>query len=249
MVFRAYDHHGRKVAAIAVIMTLTFVGFFVGIRQRKSAPEYRVFSAGNDVENAALARSNEQLATRPWSTELEPWAPPQFFQQIATMAPITPANKKAYVEAMDDRAKRRAFEGAPPTIPHPVGQGSALECQVCHQRGVQIGSALAPPVSHPTYTMCTQCHVAETSPIPPSKPITGAASVKNDFHGNRTSPAPYRLAASAPPQVPHPTFMRERCDACHGPSGRSGLQTSHPARGVCQQCHVPSAVVDQRAMQ
>ena len=30
--------------------------------------------------------------------------------------------------------------------------------------------------------------------------------------------------AGAPPVIPHPTWMRERCESCHGPRGRQGLR-------------------------
>ena len=51
-----------------------------------------------------------------------------------------------------------------------------------------------------------------------------------------------RLHDRAPPTIPHKTFMRENCVACHaGPAAREEIRTSHPERRRCRQCHVPVA--------
>jgi cytochrome c-type protein NapB len=51
-----------------------------------------------------------------------------------------------------------------------------------------------------------------------------------------------RLHPLAPPTIPHKTFMRENCTACHsGAAAREEIRTSHPERTRCRQCHVAVA--------
>ena len=48
-----------------------------------------------------------------------------------------------------------------------------------------------------------------------------------------------RLTDYSPPVIPHKTFMRENCTACHtGPAAREEIRTPHPERARCRQCHV-----------
>ena len=54
-----------------------------------------------------------------------------------------------------------------------------------------------------------------------------------------------RAFAGAPPTIPHTLWLRGNCLACHGAFGFAELQTSHPERANCVQCHVPrSGVTD-----
>jgi cytochrome c-type protein NapB len=39
--------------------------------------------------------------------------------------------------------------------------------------------------------------------------------------------------------------MRSDCMSCHGYEGRLGIRTTHPWRNSCQQCHAPSAAMEQ----
>jgi cytochrome c-type protein NapB len=54
-----------------------------------------------------------------------------------------------------------------------------------------------------------------------------------------------RAYTGAPPEIPHSTWMRETCLACHGGTGAEGLRTRHPQRQSCTQCHAPSAGLNQ----
>ena len=43
-----------------------------------------------------------------------------------------------------------------------------------------------------------------------------------------------------PPAIPHTVESRRKCIACHASAGTpEKLQTSHPERENCMQCHVP----------
>lgn len=143
--------------------------------------------------------------------------------------------------SLAERAARRAYNGAPPTVPHTVDQISAAACMACHQEGTRVDARLASPMPHPFLANCTQCHVEDRTSAPVSPVI-----VESLFLG---LPAPFqgeRAWSGAPPTVPHSTWMRDDCLSCHGPMGRPGMMTTHPERQNCLQCHAPSATLDQR---
>jgi cytochrome c-type protein NapB len=138
---------------------------------------------------------------------------------------------------------RRAYNGAPPVVPHPIAQQSSAACLACHGPGLRVGDLTASRVPHATMTSCTQCHVEQVfqGTIEPAEPVV------NGFKG---LPAPFegpRAGPGAPPLVPHSTLMRTECLSCHGPSAPAGLQTTHPERLACLQCHAPSAELNQHA--
>ena len=135
------------------------------------------------------------------------------------------------------RAARRAYDGAPPVVAH---ENFGITCTECHDReGMAIEDVgFAPPSPHEitagmsAISRCTQCHVFKQ---------TNEVFVANRFAGllqDLRSGA--RLNAHAPPTIPHKTFMRENCTACHsGPAAREEIRSSHPERTRCRQCHVP----------
>ena len=135
------------------------------------------------------------------------------------------------------RADRRAYDGAPPTIPH--GSFGAT-CTNCHnQRGRSVsgvGFAPASPHGGTDYEgatqRCRQCHVFRAA----SGVVAG-----NSFEGvEQDLVAGDRASAGAPPRIPHRILMRENCIACHdGPGARTAIRTDHPGRVRCRQCHVP----------
>jgi cytochrome c-type protein NapB len=136
------------------------------------------------------------------------------------------------------RADRRAFDGAPPVIPH---QNFGMSCVQCHKtEGVDLpGVGFAPPMPHDStpglsaISRCTQCHVFRLTPdtFRPSE----FAGLRQDLRkGRRQNPF-------APPVMPHAVQMRENCLACHsGPAAREEIRCPHPERPRCSQCHVPS---------
>jgi hypothetical protein len=135
------------------------------------------------------------------------------------------------------RAARRAYDGAPPVIPHaPMG----ASCASCHnQHGIAVGDlGFAPPSPHEltagigATARCQQCHVYQT---------TTGLFAESTFVGFAQDLRPgRRLYADAPPTLPHATFMRENCTGCHsGPAARDEIRTPHPERLRCRQCHVP----------
>ena len=145
--------------------------------------------------------------------------------------------------ALARRAEGRAYNGAPPTIPHAIDQLAAPACLTCHEHGLVIAARVAPRMSHGPLGSCVQCHVVAADPRPgartPSVPETTFIGMATPGPGTRAWPG-------APPTIPHSTWMRERCASCHGEYGAAGMKTTHPWRQACTQCHAPSAVLDQR---
>jgi cytochrome c-type protein NapB len=145
------------------------------------------------------------------------------------------------LEALSMRAERRAFNGAPPTIPHEIQQISSADCLRCHGDSPEADEKGAPKVPHAILGSCTQCHVEEESEY-----LFGEELVPNTFDGIAAPRGGSRAYVGAPPLVPHNTLMRSNCLSCHGPFGLLALQTSHPERRSCLQCHGVSATMNQR---
>lgn len=150
---------------------------------------------------------------------------------------ISPEEKKF---ALQGREKNRAFNGAPPTIPHPIHQTSAAACMACHGEGAKTETLRIPKMSHKVLTNCTQCHV-ENSPQHMTAPLFRESS----FTGLPAPTGGPRAFSGAPPQIPHSTWMRSNCMSCHGLAGSHGIRTTHPWRKNCTQCHAPSSKLDQ----
>ena len=131
--------------------------------------------------------------------------------------------------------ERRAYEGAPPIIPHSVmdefsfGENSCLQCHASGGYSPQF-AAYTPVVPHPELINCRQCHVVVQ---------TDDLFDQSAFQG-LTAPAINQEAlVSAPPPIPHGSQMRENCLACHaGPAAPEEIQFDHPERINCRQCHV-----------
>ncbi len=145
--------------------------------------------------------------------------------------------------ALQLRQRNRAFNGAPPTVPHPVEEMSLESCMACHGDGISTETLRVSKMPHQYLLNCTQCHVEND--------LRDKASFEfreSTFVG---LPAPIggsRAYDGAPPQIPHSTWMRVDCMSCHGFTGAHGIRTTHPWRQNCQQCHAPSSVLDQMQM-
>jgi cytochrome c-type protein NapB len=150
---------------------------------------------------------------------------------------IGPGEKQA---ALQSREQNRAFNGAPPTIPHPIDQRSDRACIACHGEGARTISLRIPRMSHQLLANCTQCHV-ESNP----QHMTAELFRENTFTGLADPAEGPRAFEGAPPMIPHSTWMRTDCMSCHGYTGLQGIRTTHPWRQNCQQCHAPSATMNQ----
>ena len=242
--------HTVKVTAIAaaILVTLSVSGYFMGLNsntsrislgrsvetpnleadQRASAPgtDFRIASRYIDVDRS------KDGANSGWTNVLTS------LKTASTSGP--PANVTAAERqtAIADRMQRRAYDGAPPVVPHPITQDSVASCLSCHSHGLQIRDRMATRISHAHFTNCTQCHVpSQGAGIPLKETSLLQALTTNDFSGS-TPRKGTRAWTGAPPTIPHPTTMRSDCASCHGSTGLYGLRTPHLDRQACTQCHV-----------
>ncbi len=130
--------------------------------------------------------------------------------------------------------ERRAYDGAPPVIPHEVADEASFggkTCLQCHENGGYVPKfkTYAPVTPHPELISCRQCHL----------PINSKNLFKQTMWKTVDHPKINRSAmAGSPPQIPHGLQMRENCLACHGgPASVKELRTPHPDRANCRQCH------------
>jgi len=119
----------------------------------------------------------------------------------------------------------RAFYGAPPTIPHPIGEGGigSNACLKCHQNGgfVDKYQAYTPVTPHPEKSNCVQCHVQVKSK---------SFFVPSTWLRNKPPATGNQALLGSPPT---------NCLSCHaGPSAVKEIRTTHPERINCRQCHV-----------
>ena len=155
-------------------------------------------------------------------------------QDSMVAVPDSDGGKKS---AATVRAERRLYDGAPPVIPH---GNFGMTCTECHNvQGVEVPEVgFAPAQPHAdtagmsAISRCVQCHVFKQSDAVFT--VSEFVGLRQDLrHGARLNPI-------APPTIPHKTFMRENCLACHsGSAAREEIRTSHPERVRCRQCHVP----------
>ena len=99
--------------------------------------------------------------------------------------------------ALTDRAANRAYDGAPPTIPHPVRQRAAAECLACHEDTFSVRGKSASAMSHAEYASCTQCHVVSEAPmpgamLPPTRPLRPTRSWGWSVPARASAPGPSR---------------------------------------------------------
>jgi cytochrome c-type protein NapB len=228
-------------AAVAVALAAT--GYFAGTR----APERPEPPASTDahVQREERAPSYGELrdARRGANERMYEGAIASLVEAPFPVKPVPVGTPEQRAQAVAQRKTHRAYDGAPPTIPHEIDQSEVPGCLACHGEGMKLGNRVAPKISHPPYQSCAQCHVVGDSPRPLAQykdtPRNGFVGLASAGNGARAWPG-------APPTMPHPTLMRDDCASCHGPKALPGLRTSHPERQNCQQCHGSSARLDQR---
>ncbi len=248
-----YFHQHRRTLAVILLAVgmLAVSGAFVGIRQTMAdtAPAEMEYPAGPASEATDLPPAPKYgdipkagwLANDQWTFTLDnlPRAKDERMPGLA----LTDEQLFAVLSA---RSERRAFDGAPPTVPHEIDQLSSASCLACHgaDSDVVIAGRRPSALSHPYYTSCTQCHV----PADGLRRLTAEERlvVASAFEGLEAPGLGTRAYPGAPPTMPHPVFMRQNCMSCHGPTRPNAIRSSHPDRQNCLQCHAPNAGFDNR---
>lgn len=226
----------RFIPLLAVVaVSLAVVGYVLGIREPVRRPPLAAQEPAHPGDGVPHAVTYSELATHPIgpNAHRNRSLADLKFDRPGVFEPV-PRSEELKQLALADRAKNRAYDGAPPSIPHPVSTSSANGCLACHGQGIKVGDRVASKMSHPLMTNCTQCHV-EQSPVAAD---TGFVGLSRSGPGERANPG-------APPTIPHHTWMRQDCSSCHGLVTRPGTRTTHPWLTNCTQCHAPSAALDQ----
>ena len=245
----------RKLATIAALAAFTtgLSGYFMGIAQTNRAISARAPSqVSNFKSEIPIAPSGAMEAPRytdissrahhpnhGWTNSLAKLPAAPVF--TAATPPLTPDEVDALLLR---RVSRRAYSGAPPTVPHPIDQRESTSCLACHGTPTRIGATDVPQISHPPYTHCIQCHAPRSGPGPAlaaPPPAQRTPALANAFAGLPPPSSGARAHAGAPPVMPHTTTMRQNCLSCHGPGGSSAIKTTHPQRTNCLQCHATDA--------
>ena len=225
------------IVLFAVALGIALVGFLVGTRPAITQEAGSRAREPAGVGKAPAARTYSQLR-RDRAFPGRPGELAGVIGEVPTAVPKRAPTAAQKTAALLERRKRRAYDGAPPVIPHGVQQRSSAACLTCHRKGAVVNGKTAPPISHPEMTSCTQCHVSSQQQPP------GPADrrpVANSFNGVVRSGRGPRAGIGSPPVIPHRTWMRNHCLACHGPAGKPGLRTTHPQRTSCRQCHASSS--------
>lgn len=242
---------GSFAVALAVIVGIATFGFLRATDPSAESsplqPQRAITPSGS--ADVPVARSYREMRTKPQG------AGSGWEQDMAALAALGPSRTEAVsLEGTDKsaaiavRASRRAYDGAPPRIPHAIRQDSAAECLACHDTGVRFRGLVASPMSHAPFTSCTQCHVVDEKPMPGGGELApDPRAVANTFVGVASPDGGPRAGSIAPPQIPHRTAMRERCESCHGVNGQAALRSTHPWRASCEQCHAAAAPSERRA--
>jgi len=229
---------------IAIIITASVSGFFMGIQQNREVAESSKSESYAFSEQEPESSQNTRILTaRAYNQLQKPGfrANDRWFNHVKNLSNSELiAGKTWHIEYTEGqtRDQRRAYNGAPPTVPHPIDQHESQSCVVCHSQAILVDQKVAPQMSHPYYTNCIQCHVA-------AEGLGSRWNTSNyDLHtGNGFSGMVSiglkgeRAYENAPPTIPHSTWMRQTCLSCHGPLGTAAIQTAHPDRSNCLQCH------------
>jgi cytochrome c-type protein NapB len=225
----------------AIVISLAIVGFFSGIREpsESTRPDAPRSEPGGSVPVAVSYSELPSANLHPNSKRQQALGQLRFDRPGMFDAVVRTEEMK--LAAIADRARTRAYDGAPPIIPHPVEARSAASCLACHGEGLKVGDRLASKISHAHWSNCTQCHVEQ----PPNGLPFVPDAIDNSFVGVYRAGPGERANAGAPPTIPHHTWMRENCTSCHGLVTRAGTRTTHPWLTNCTQCHAPSAALDQ----
>jgi nitrate reductase (cytochrome), electron transfer subunit len=250
-----YFRQHRKTLAVVFLMIgiLAVSGFFMGMLQtERQVTRDQIPTADNPVFPIAEipdAPKYTEVATAEWLANRD-W---KFTLADLPRATTPPAGLPAPTDeetaaAVARRNSLRAYDGAPPVIPHAIDSLRSTACMSCHGEGgdLVIGGRRPAEISHPWITNCTSCHV----PSDGLRQLTAAEEtrldVENLFLGKESAGKGSRAYPTGPPTMPHPVWMRQNCMACHGPGRDQAIRTSHPERRNCLQCHAPDAAFDNR---
>ena len=239
---------------VFLVVCVTVVGFFVGLQSPMNPALQTTFNENSGLsvasdENDFVPVDADSVLPAPQYSDMgeinrrrsSNWKT-QLADMRSTVDPLAEIvitdSQKSFALAL--REQNRAFNGAPPTVPHPIDQMSAATCMACHGEGLATKTLRISRMSHQFLANCTQCHVESHF-----QQTSVTEFRENSFVGLPAPTGGPRAFDGAPPMIPHSTWMRVDCNSCHGPTGAYGIRSTHPWRQNCQQCHAPSSELNQ----
>ncbi len=208
-----------------LLAAFTWLVLGISVQACALQPPPQTSSAAEDAEEAASEPSDAPAAVTYSEMRLTPRGGSSGLERDLEPMREESASDKIFFEGSTEnidlvrRAGLRAFEGAPPVIPHSVEQNSAPECLACHGARMQFRGRAARPICHDERTNCTACHVMGSAPAPMGSELgPDPRAVANSFVGLRHQ-VERPVIGLEPPRIAHRTAMRERCASCHGQNG------------------------------
>jgi len=235
--------HGPWTIVFGLLLGASAMGFFTGTAPHKESPRQAIEDEVVDMtlEPRPTAEASSYVETR--RSKDGDWSTLHGVLEAIGEQELPEVDRR---QDLTERRSRRAYSGAPPRIPHGLDLEEDGACLACHREGIRVGSKTASPLPHAELQLCTQCHVPTQDLVPGGDSLEpGLHALSNTFEGLQEPEQGARSWTTAPPQVPHTSWMREKCISCHGPSGVEPLQTSHPERVNCVQCHALDDAMDQ----
>jgi len=252
------SHGGILTIVLIAVVIVSVSGLFMGMRQNSHNEETRQspWMPGPEAQPSeqkvfpvapkyADIPHTKWKANKSWHNSLAdlPHAKANYTEQ----KPLTPEERQ---KILAKRASLRAYDGAPPMIPHAINFQDVDSCSACHapDSDVLIAGRRPPVMSHPMMTNCIQCHAPNDGLKMLQHSGTVGLVVDSSFSGNARMGRGTRAYDGAPPTIPHRVSMRQNCMACHGPGMADAITTPHPMRQNCMQCHAQDADFDNREM-
>ena len=213
-----FASHRSILAMLLLIVGMVSVsGFFMGMRQSKSMgegispwrnAEVKPHSDAAKYPVAPLYKDIPQTkwkANRNWKNSLANL--PRKKLDLKPQEPLTTKERSNIIQA---RADRRAFDGAPPTIPHAINYRDVLSCTACHSQDANtiVAGERVPAMSHHYMSSCTQCHAPSEGIKTVIHSGTTGLVVKNKFVGNKSVGKGSRAYPGAPPTTRRWTCRR-----------------------------------------
>lgn len=242
-----YRKSNATILLAIVVTSLTVVGYFTGLQapmkitaRNSQRPNIHLRTDSTIAREVGIVPATHYSDMATITVARRPRTQLTSLKSVVEPLAEIQIDPKEKLMALLQRQQNRAFNGAPPTIPHAIDQQSDASCAACHKEGALTKSLRIPRFSHTYLINCTQCHV-ESHP----RHMPAALFRENEFVGLPAPTAGPRAFIGAPPQIPHSTWMRSDCLSCHGCEARHGLRTTHPWRKNCHQCHTPSSTMEQ----
>ena len=250
-----FASHKSILGVLLVIVSIVSIsGYFMGMRQGKdkgsaSAQWLSTEKAVHDSGHYPVAPKYKDIPETVWK-ENHDWVNTlnNLPRQESDRSERPKMTDEEVKKVLATRFERRAYDGAPPMIPHAINLREVDSCVACHSQDsdVLIAGKRVPAMSHPYMASCTQCHAQEEGLKFAKNSGTVGLKVESSFEGNPHIGVGTRAYVGAPPTMPHRVWMRQNCMSCHGPDMPNAITTSHPQRANCLQCHAEDSNYDNR---